>query len=67
MSSSPLIDVIVPTRDHAASLGPLLRDLPHRLVRSVVVVDRASTDRTCEIARDSGATVFREASGGYGA
>lgn len=67
MSSSPLIDVIIPTRDHAASLGAVLRELPDRLVRSVVVVDRASTDRTAEIARDSGATVLREQSGGYGA
>ena len=62
-----LIDVVVPARDHAASLGPLLRDLPHRAVRSVVVVDRASTDRTAEIARDAGALVLREPSGGYGA
>lgn len=67
MSPPPLIDVVVPARDHAASLGPLLRDLPHRLIRSVVVVDRASTDRSAEIARDAGATVLREASGGYGA
>jgi glycosyltransferase involved in cell wall biosynthesis len=67
MSPPPLIDVIVPTRDHAASLGTLLRDLPHRLIRSVVVIDRGSTDRSAEIARDSGATVFREPSGGYGA
>jgi glycosyltransferase involved in cell wall biosynthesis len=36
-------------------------------VRSVVVVDRASTDRTAEIARDAGALVLREPSGGYGA
>lgn len=54
-------------RDHAASLGPLLRDLPHRALRSVVVVDRASTDRTAEIARDGGALVLREPTGGYGA
>jgi glycosyltransferase involved in cell wall biosynthesis len=65
--SSPLIDVVVPARDHAASLGPLLRDLPHRAIRSVVVVDRGSTDRTAEIARDGGALVLREPSGGYGA
>lgn len=64
---SPLIDVVVPARDHAASLGPLLRDLPHRDIRSVVVVDRASTDRSAEIARDAGALVLREPSGGYGA
>lgn len=63
----PVIDVVVPVRDHAASLGPLLRELPHRAIRSVVVVDRASTDRSAEIARDAGALVLRESSGGYGA
>lgn len=59
--------MVVPARDHVASLGPLLRDLPHKLLRSVVVVDRGSTDRTAEIARDAGAVVLREPSGGYGA
>ncbi|HMG22724.1 MAG TPA: hypothetical protein VK607_15425 [Kofleriaceae bacterium] len=63
----PLIDVVVPARDHAASLGLLLRELPHRAIRSVVVVDRASTDRTAEIARDAGALVLREQAAGYGA
>jgi glycosyltransferase involved in cell wall biosynthesis len=67
MPAVPMIDVVVPTRDHAASLAPLLRDLPHRLIRSVVVVDRASTDRSAEIARDAGALVLREPGGGYGA
>ena len=62
-----LIDVVVPARDHAASLGALLRDLPHRAIRSVVVVDRASTDRTAEVARDAGALVLREQAAGYGA
>ncbi len=65
--SPPLIDVVVVARDHAAGLAPLLRDLPHRALRSVVVVDRASTDRTAEIARDGGALVMREPAGGYGA
>ena len=63
----PVIDVVIPTRDHAASLPPLLRDLPHRMLRSVVVVDRDSSDRSAELARDSGALVLREPSGGYGA
>jgi glycosyltransferase involved in cell wall biosynthesis len=62
-----VIDVVVPARDHAATLAPLLRDLPHRAIRSVVVVDRSSSDRTAEIARDGGALVLREPSGGYGA
>jgi glycosyltransferase involved in cell wall biosynthesis len=65
--TAPLIDIVIPARDHTASLGALLRDLPHRAIRSVVVVDRASTDRTGEIARDGGALVLREPSGGYGA
>ena len=64
---SPLIDVVVPVRDHAASLGALLSDLPHRSIRSVVVVDRNSKDRSAEVARDAGALVLREPSGGYGA
>jgi len=63
----PLIDVVVPALDHAASLGKVLSTLPHRVIRSVVVVDRGSTDRTAEIARDAGALVLREPSGGYGA
>jgi glycosyltransferase involved in cell wall biosynthesis len=67
VSPPPLIDVVVPACDDAASLGGLLRSLPHRVIRSVVVVDRASTDRTAEIARDAGALVLREPSGGYGA
>ncbi|MDQ3368327.1 MAG: glycosyltransferase [Myxococcota bacterium] len=67
MPPAPVIDVVVPARDHAASLPPLLRDLPHRMLRSIVVVDRASKDRTAEIARDAGALVLREPTGGYGA
>src|SRR5690349_15065305 len=67
VGAAPVIDVVVPARDHAASLGPLLRDLPQRTLRSVVVVDRASNDRTAEIARDHGALVLREPTGGYGA
>ena len=62
-----LIDVVVPARDDAAGLATLLRELPRRTIRSVVVVDRASTDRTAEIARDAGALVLREPRGGYGA
>ncbi|MGE0545457.1 MAG: glycosyltransferase [Kofleriaceae bacterium] len=67
MSAQFVVDVVVVARDHAASLGALLRELPHRAIRSVVVVDRASTDRTAEIARDAGALVLREPEGGYGA
>ncbi len=66
MPTQLVVDVVVTAHDHAASLGPLLRDLPHRALRSVVVIDRDSRDRSAEIARDAGAVVLREA-GGYGA
>jgi glycosyltransferase involved in cell wall biosynthesis len=65
--AQPLIDVVVPALDHADSLAVLLRGLPHRKIRSVAVVDRGSKDRTAEVARDAGALVLREPSGGYGA
>ena len=63
----PVIDVVVPARDHAATLPALLRELPARVFRSIVVVDRASRDRTAEVARDAGALVLREPTAGYGA
>jgi glycosyltransferase involved in cell wall biosynthesis len=64
---APLVDVVVPARDDATTLGQLLRDLPSRAIRSVVVVDRASTDRSAVIARDAGALVLYEQTRGYGA
>jgi glycosyltransferase involved in cell wall biosynthesis len=64
---SPVMDVVVPARDHAATLPALLGALPARVFRSIVVVDRASRDRTAEVARDAGALVLREPTGGYGA
>ena len=67
MLGTLVIDVVVPARDHAATLPAVLKGLPARDVRSVVVVDRASRDRTAELARDAGALVLREPSGGYGA
>ena len=67
MLGALVIDVVVPARDHAATLPSVLKGLPARDIRSVVVVDRASRDRTAELARDAGALVLREPSGGYGA
>lgn len=62
-----IIDVVVLARDHAATLPAVLKGFPARTVRSIVVVDLASRDRTAEAARDAGALVLREPTGGYGA
>jgi glycosyltransferase involved in cell wall biosynthesis len=63
----PVVDVIVPARDAAATLGGVLAGLPHRQLRTVMVVDLGSTDATSQIARDQGVVVLREPRGGYGA
>jgi glycosyltransferase involved in cell wall biosynthesis len=68
VSSARLItDVVVPARDCAAELGPVIAALPTRLFRSLVVVDNRSSDTTAQVARDAGAVVLHETRGGYGA
>lgn len=66
-TSSLVVDIIVVARDQASALSSTLAALPLRLVRSVVVVDNASTDNTASVARDAGAVVVREPRAGYGA
>jgi glycosyltransferase involved in cell wall biosynthesis len=58
-----LIDVVIPARNAAQTLGRVLQALPRRELRSVVVVDRGSSDRTAEVARDAGAVVLRSEAG----
>ena len=58
---------MIPARDAAATLPEVLARLPIRQLRSIVVVDHASRDATSAIARDAGALVLREPTGGYGA
>lgn len=57
---------MIPAHDAAASVGRVVEALPRREVRSVVVVDRTSTDLTGAVARDAGAVVLRSEAG-YGA
>jgi len=50
------------------SIGLSVRDfLDHPLVKRVIVVSNNSTDRTLEVAAESGAIVFNEVLQGYGA
>jgi glycosyltransferase involved in cell wall biosynthesis len=62
-----VVDLVIPARDCADTLGPVLEAIPPRTVRSVIVVDNGSTDLTAQIALDAGAVVRREPYGGYGA
>lgn len=63
----PRIDVIIPAYNEEDSISFVLKEIPASLVREVVVVSNASTDRTDERARAAGATVLREERKGYGA
>ncbi|HUQ06184.1 MAG TPA: glycosyltransferase [Kofleriaceae bacterium] len=61
------VDVVIPARNAETALPGLFAALPSRETRSLVVVDRNSSDGTAGVARDRGAIVLREPSGGYGA
>jgi glycosyltransferase involved in cell wall biosynthesis len=67
-SSEPsVVDVIIPARNAASTLGSVLAALPMRRLRAAVVVDNDSRDGTAQVARDAGAVVLREPEVGYGA
>jgi len=59
--------VIIPARDEERAVAQVVAAMPPRVVRSVIVVDNASTDATGRRAEDAGAVVVREARVGYGA
>ncbi|HEX2038807.1 MAG TPA: glucosyl-3-phosphoglycerate synthase [Acidimicrobiales bacterium] len=65
----PSVTVILPARDEAATVGPIVacirRDLAG-VVDEVLVVDDASTDATAEVARAAGARVVATDGGGKG-
>lgn len=66
----PLVSIIIPARNEARRISPLLTSLQaqHHQHFEVLVVDDHSTDGTAEVARDYGATVLSspEASDGAG-
>jgi len=61
-----LVDVVIVARNCARALQQTLERIPRRGVRSVVVVDNASTDNSGQVARDLGAVLLRAPRGGYG-
>jgi O-antigen biosynthesis protein len=62
--SAPEISVVIPVRNGARSLPPLLASLRRQTLAAerfeVVVVDNASSDATATVARAAGATVVAE-------
>ena len=64
MTSGERVSVLVPARNEAATIGPLLGELRARLVEEVrlvdelVAIDSLSTDATAEISRAAGANVW---------
>lgn len=50
--------VLIPARNEAATIGPIVEAVKRNLACDVVVIDDASTDGTAGIARAAGATVL---------
>lgn len=61
------VALIIPARDEAENIPALMRSIPPRLFRCVILVDNGSTDATAELAHQAGATVLHEPQAGYGA
>jgi glycosyltransferase involved in cell wall biosynthesis len=66
-SRPPLVAVVVPCHNEAATVAKVVRDFRAALPQAqVLVVDNASTDATAEEARQAGARVLREPRPGKG-
>lgn len=65
-SAIPHVGIIIPALNEESAIGLVLKDIPCGIARQVIVVDNGSTDRTSEIAAQSGARVVREPQRGYG-
>ncbi|MCB9181514.1 MAG: glycosyltransferase family 2 protein [Flavobacteriales bacterium] len=61
-----IVDVIIPAFNEEEAVGHVVRDIPKELVREVVVVNNASSDRTRQRAEEAGATVLDQPLRGYG-
>ena len=66
MTARPIIDVIIPAFNEEEAVGLVVRDIPKELVRHIVVVNNASSDRTSEEAIKAGAIVVDQPLRGYG-
>ena len=65
--SNPKISVIIPAFNEEESIGLVIKSLPQKKIKEIIVVNNGSTDKTAYIAKEHGARVVDEAYRGYGA
>ncbi|MBC7743802.1 MAG: glycosyltransferase family 2 protein [Flavobacterium sp.] len=62
----PLVYVLIPAFNEAASIANVIRDIPQNLVKEIIVIDNGSTDQTAQVVLNAGATLLSEPKKGYG-
>ena len=65
--SAPKISVIIPAFNEEESIGLVIKSLPQKKIKEIIVVNNGSTDKTAYIAKEHGARVVDETYRGYGA
>ncbi len=61
-----VVDVIIPAFNEENSIGNVVKDIPAKLVRNIIVCDNNSTDNTAKVATEAGAVVVPAPRQGYG-
>jgi glycosyltransferase involved in cell wall biosynthesis len=64
--SIPAISVIIPAYNEEESIGLVIKSLPQKKIKEIIVVNNGSTDKTASIAKQYGARVVNETYRGYG-
>ena len=65
--SIPAISVVIPAYNEEESIGLVVKSLPQKKIKEIIVVNNGSTDKTASIAKQYGARVVNETCRGYGA
>ena len=63
----PEISVVIPAYNEEESIGLVIKSLPQKKIKEIIVVNNGSTDKTASIAKQYGARVVNEICRGYGA